>query len=164
MVGLWAAFKAGEANQAGISQRPHPPVRAVENLHWRAYTSAPVCAVENLHCIALVVHNAPKGEPTPNGVYLYLIQCFRVVVLVVHTHSAPEGEYTYCSAPEWWQWWATTSGSGGDCTALSSLPIPATQLCATAFLLCSVKYRLHWLPCISTQCGTLIFRCSTQPS
>ena len=28
--------------------------------------------------------------------------------------------YIYISAPEWWGWWATTSGSGGDCTALSS--------------------------------------------
>ena len=38
----------------------------------------------------------------PNGVYSY---------------SGPNGVYLY-NAPEWWRWWATTSGSGGDCTAL----------------------------------------------
>ena len=51
--------------------------------------------------------------------------------------------YIYISAPEWWGWWATTSGSGGDCTALSSTSSTYQALALNLVVLLHDK--LHYL-------------------
>ena len=58
--------------------------------------------------------------------------------------SAPNGVYSYTVHQSGgYGGAATTSGSGGDCTALSSLPNPGSQFCATALVVTNTANALH---------------------